>query len=40
MPIGDVVDGIGKLCELEYCGKLDLLPFPCDACEKYVRVLA
>ncbi|KZM20789.1 uncharacterized protein EKO05_0010864 [Ascochyta rabiei] len=33
MARGDV-DDIGKHCQMEYCGRLDFLPFPCQWCNK------
>ncbi|KAH6611868.1 hypothetical protein C7974DRAFT_406448 [Boeremia exigua] len=29
------VENIGRHCQLEYCGQLDFLPFPCASCKKY-----
>ncbi|KAJ4330461.1 hypothetical protein N0V87_009979 [Didymella glomerata] len=34
MATGDV-ENIGRHCELEYCGQLDFLPFPCASCKKH-----
>ncbi|KAF2995059.1 hypothetical protein E8E13_001833 [Curvularia kusanoi] len=35
MSTGGDVGAIGKHCELEYCGQLDFLPFPCQSCKKH-----